>query len=416
VRGLIEGFYGTPWTWDERIEIGRELGAAGMDTYVYAPKDDPLHRARWREPYAEADLEAFERLASEQPLRVGFSVSPGLSMDPGDPTDRAALLAKFEQLIGRGIALVGVLFDDLDPAPGLGAAHGSVARWLRERLDPDVELFMVPLHYTGVTGSAYLRELDAEVPSEVAIGWTGRYVVNDTIGLGDAAAWSEVMGGRRPLLWDNTPVNDVLMADHLFTGPLRGRDPSLPAALSGYLANPMVQARASRPALLSAAAWLRGEDPDAAWQTAVGVDRVLMEGCDGAAPAQLAAAAVGGDTSAAAELEAWCGAAERCEAGELGQSVQPWVDQLRAEASVAKVACQMLRMDLDEARRTAPLLYVMWPGVRTSSVQVLGGRGSLVPALGQDEHSRWIAAAESYRPPASVTDQVVEAVFARLVL
>jgi hyaluronoglucosaminidase len=414
VRGLIEGFYGTPWSWDERIEIGRALGAAGMDTYVYAPKDDPLHRQRWREPYGEADLAAFERLASEQPLRVGFSVSPGLTMDPDDPADRAALLAKFEQLIERGVALVGVLFDDLDPSPGLGAAHGAVTRWLRERLDPEVELFMVPLHYTGVTGSVYLRELDAEVPSDVAIGWTGRYVVNDTIESDEVAAWSQVMSGRKPLLWDNTPVNDVLMKDHLFTGPLRGRDPSLPDLLSGYLANPMVQARASRPPLLSAAAWLRGEDPEAAWQSAVGADRVLMEGCDGAAPALLAAAAVGGDTSAAAELEAWCGAAERCEAGELGPGVQPWVDQLRAEAAVARIACQLLRMDLDEARRTAPLLYVMWPGVRTSSVQVLGGRGSLMPALGQDEHSRWIAAAESYRPPASVTDQLVDAVFARL--
>jgi hyaluronoglucosaminidase len=414
VRGLIEGFYGTPWSWDERIEIGQVLGAAGMDTYVYAPKDDPLHRQRWREPYAEADLESFERLASEQPLRVGFSVSPGLSIDPGDTADRAALLTKFEQLVERGVSLVGVLFDDLDPAPGLGAAHGSVTRWLRERLDPGVELFMVPLHYTGVSGSAYLRELDAQVPSDVTIGWTGRYVVNDTIEAAEAAAWSTAMSGRKPLLWDNTPVNDVLMAQHLFTGPLRGRDPSLPAVLSGYLANPMVQARASRPALLSAAAWLRGDDPISAWQDAVGDDRVLMEGCDGQAPALLAAAAVAGDTSAAAELEAWCGAAEQYEAGELGPGVQPWVDQLRAEASVAKVACQLLRMDVDEARRTAPLLYVMWPGVRNSPVQVLGGRGSLMPALGQDEHSRWVAAADSYRPPASVTDQLVEAVFARL--
>ncbi len=268
MRGLIEGFYGTPWTWEERTEVCRALGAAGMDTYLYAPKDDPLHRLEWRTPYPAEELDAFARLVDDQPLRVGFSVSPGLSLDPHDPEDRQALLAKYLQLTDRGITLVGLLFDDLDPAAGLGTTHGRVTSWLRDQLPDHVELLMVPLHYTGVTGSAYLEELHAEVPAEVPIGWTGRHVINDVITAQDARAWSSVMGGRRPLLWDNTPVNDALMTAHLFTGPLRGRDPELPSVLSGYLANPMVQARASLPPLLSAAAWLRGEDPAAAWHEA----------------------------------------------------------------------------------------------------------------------------------------------------
>ena len=49
MNGVIEGFYGTPWTWDERALVCRGIAAAGGDTYVYAPKDDPLHRDRWRE-------------------------------------------------------------------------------------------------------------------------------------------------------------------------------------------------------------------------------------------------------------------------------------------------------------------------------------------------------------------------------
>ena len=59
MRGIIEGFYGRPWTWEERRHVGGVLAAAGMDTYVYAPKDDPLHRERWREPYPDAELRAF---------------------------------------------------------------------------------------------------------------------------------------------------------------------------------------------------------------------------------------------------------------------------------------------------------------------------------------------------------------------
>jgi hyaluronoglucosaminidase len=413
VRGIIEGFYGPPWSWQERVEVGRSLGEAGMDTYVYAPKDDPLHRARWREPYPDEVLREFGRLVDEQPLRVGFCVSPGLSIDAQDAEDRRALLAKFEQLTARGVTLVGVLFDDLDPAPGLGAAHGQLTSWLREQLGADVDLFTVPLHYTGTTSSDYLDELVGRVPPDVPIGWTGRHVVNESISAEDARARAAVTDGRAPLLWDNTPVNDVLMQHRLSAGPLRGRDPGLLAELSGYLANPMVQARASLPALRSAAAWCAGEDPETAWQLAAAPNRVLLEGVDGVVPAQLAAAALGGDAAALDELEGWFGAATSCDVGDLGDQVRPWVEQLHAEAEVGRVVCGLLRAEPDEAARAAPLLYVMWP-LPPGDVSVLGGRGELLPAMTQDRRSRWVATGESYRSPANVVDRLVQAVFARL--
>lgn len=413
MHGLIEGFYGTPWSWDARIEVCTLLAAAGMDTYVYAPKDDPLHRSDWRTPYPREELDGFERLASAQPMRVGFSVSPGLSLDPASTADRDALLAKYLRLIERGITLVGLLFDDLDPAPGLGVVHGEITAWLRDALPGDVELFMVPLHYTGVSSSPYLDELLTALPAEVAIGWTGRHVVNEVITAQDARERSAALGGRAPLLWDNTPVNDAVMARHLFTGPLRGRDPELVGELAGYLANPMLQARASVAPLLSAAAWCRGEDPAAAWRASLGEERVLLEGCDGEVPALLTAGALDGDPVALADLEAWFGAAERCEAGRLGAEVQPWVDQLHTEAAVGKLACQVLRADDDEAARIAAVLLLMWPVPRRDH-DVLGGNGSLVPALGQDHESRWVTSSEAFRGGAHLVDRLVEAVFRRL--
>ncbi len=176
MRGLIEGFYGTPWSWDQRIEVCRAVGAAGMDTYLYAPKDDPLHRSDWRTPYPGSVLDGFERLVAEQPLRVGFSVSPGLSMDAGSAEDRAALLGKYRTVIERGVRLVGLLFDDLDPSPGLGTVHGRATAWLREQLPDDVELVMVPLHYIH---ACYVRShynameigmQDAPRPREILYG------------------------------------------------------------------------------------------------------------------------------------------------------------------------------------------------------------------------------------------------------
>jgi hyaluronoglucosaminidase len=47
IRGVIEGFYGTPWTHEERLDLIRFCAAEGLDTWVHAPKDDPYHRPRW---------------------------------------------------------------------------------------------------------------------------------------------------------------------------------------------------------------------------------------------------------------------------------------------------------------------------------------------------------------------------------
>ena len=62
--GVVEGFYGRPWSWRKRHHLLATLAADGMTAYLYAPKNDPLHRDRWREPYPAADLDRFAALAA----------------------------------------------------------------------------------------------------------------------------------------------------------------------------------------------------------------------------------------------------------------------------------------------------------------------------------------------------------------
>jgi hyaluronoglucosaminidase len=414
VRGIIEGFYGPPWSWDTRRLVCDELSTVGFDTYVYAPKDDPLHRDRWRDPYDDATLTDFAALVDDGTLRVGFGIAPGLSIDPDAHGDRAALLAKVEQVLETGVGLVCLALDDLPPADGLGERHGHLTSWLRDALPAEVELVLVPTHYTGCERTPYLDAIARLVPVDVPVAWTGRHVVNDTITAADARAWSDAMDGRRPLLWDNWPVNDAVMSDRLHTGPLRGREADLPDHLAGYLANPMPQARASMPALRSAAAWLAGDDPEDAWRWSLGPARVLAEGCDAAVPSALCDAALAGDDGAAEELAGWLDEAARCDDGGWGDDVRPWVEQLRAEAEVARTALAVLRADSGEAARLAPLLLVTWPAVRTSGVSVLGGRGGVRPMLGQDAAGHWTAAPGCIVPERSVCDRLVAAAFARL--
>lgn len=414
MRGIIEGFYGPPWSWADRRRISETLAGAGMDTYVYAPKDDPLHRERWREPYDDAFLDDLSALAAPGALRVGFAVSPGLSIDVSSDGDRAALADKIAQVTRRGVSLIGLCLDDLPPAPGLGARHGELTAWLADALGPGVDLFMVPTHYTGCDRTPYLDELVQRVPGDVLVGWTGRLVVNDRIEAADADAWSAAAGGRRPLLWDNTPVNDALMASRLRAGPLRGRTPGLVGRIGGYLSNPMVQAAASLPALLSAAAWLRGDDPEAAWASAVGRQRVLADGCDSGMPTLLGRRSLAGDAGATAELRTWLETAVGCEAGPWGADVEPWAEQLRRESAVCLAALDALAADGSERARRATAAIFLWSGVRSLTVEVLGGRGGITAGLGQDVDGAWVADRSAYVPPANLTDLLVAGLAASL--
>ncbi len=83
----------------------------------------------------------------------------------------------------------------------------------------------------------------------------------------------------------------------------------------GYMANPMMQPRASMLPLASIAAWCTGGDPSAAWDAAATELgwRAFAEACDGAVPQQLVRALIEegdgpGWVGAADDLESWLNA------------------------------------------------------------------------------------------------------------
>ena len=38
ILGVVEGFYGNPWTKDERLNLLKRMKEQNMNTYIYAPK------------------------------------------------------------------------------------------------------------------------------------------------------------------------------------------------------------------------------------------------------------------------------------------------------------------------------------------------------------------------------------------
>lgn len=269
-RGVIEGFYGVPWSHQDRVDMLRFMGSVGLNTYIYAPKDDPFHRERWREPYPPADLARVAelvRVGREAGVNVWFAVSPGLSMTYSSDADYAALLGKLEAVRAIGVRDVGLFLDDVpetlthpeDQARfhSLAAAHAFVVKRLKADLDArGMGLLIVQTAYATIFGGrAYLDELAAALPPGVPLIWTGTDVRPATMGKPDATEW----GGwikRKPFIWDNYPVNDF-SPGRLFLGPITGRAADLDAYVAGYVSNPMNQAHASMLPLWTTADYLR---------------------------------------------------------------------------------------------------------------------------------------------------------------
>jgi hypothetical protein len=84
--------------------------------------------------------------------------------------------------------------------------------------------------------------------------WTGPEVASPAITVVQAREWGRLVG-RKPLVWDNFPVNDG-RAWRVFLGPVRNREAGLPAAVEGVFSNPMNQAHASMIALETVADYL----------------------------------------------------------------------------------------------------------------------------------------------------------------
>jgi hyaluronoglucosaminidase len=265
-RGVVEGFFGPVWSMAHRRRLFEFGAARGMNTYLYAPKDDPYHRERWMEPYPPKQWQELLTIIREAQKRhidfvYGFHPGKGLLFSAKEPL--RVLLSKAQRFYDAGVRTFAVLFDDipsyLEHAVDREHFNNSLARaegnWLAEIVDrqpaawSDVEWWICPSFYTpdrlltrvfGAFEPHFLQNLANYLPADIPCCWTGPSVVSEKITLPHVRKIAKLVG--RPLiLWDNYPVNDLSMKDELHIGPLKNRDPHLPKLVYAYLNNPLVQ-------------------------------------------------------------------------------------------------------------------------------------------------------------------------------
>ncbi|HDN18265.1 MAG TPA: hypothetical protein ENF41_04305 [Candidatus Bathyarchaeota archaeon] len=280
VRGIVEGFYYRPWSWKDRRDMINFMGYVRMNTYIYAPKDDPYHRKKWRLPYPYEDIMELRKLAREADIwgvDIVFAISPGLSVRYSSDSEVEKIVEKLMEVRKIGIEKYAIFYDDIPPRLGykedakryrsLGEAHADFTNRVIDRLEKsgvEIESFLVcPTEYRGVRLGEYVSDLASGVKGNVYLMWTGPQVCSPEIGYEETKLVCEKMGGR-VVIWDNYPVNDYAR-NRLNLGPLMGRDRRLDEIVDGITFNPMNEAHASFIPLTTASDYLwnpRKYNPD----------------------------------------------------------------------------------------------------------------------------------------------------------
>jgi hypothetical protein len=287
LSGVVEGFYGQPWSRDERVQLFDWMAAWGLDTYFYAPKDDLHHRALWREPYSDPDLGSLGELIAEcsrRELRFVYGIGPGLDIRYSDSSELARLYARVEQMTDAGCRHVAVLFDDVPDrmaredrerfgalAPAQAHVANALFTWIRAR-QPHARLLFCPTAYcgrmaaAGLGGDGYLRAIGQGLLPGIDVLWTGPEIVSRELTLAHVREVGAVLG-RKPVIWDNLHANDY-DGRRFYCGPYSGRSLTLRAEIGGMLTNPNNELPLNYVPIRTLAQYLRAEghwDPRQAW-------------------------------------------------------------------------------------------------------------------------------------------------------
>ena len=276
LRGVVEGFYGNPYSHSDRIEQFKFYGRTKLNTYIYGPKDDPYHRDKWRELYPEQERKRISELvtqAHQRGVRFVWAIHPGLDIKWTEE-DRKAVVRKCEDMYRLGVRSFAVFFDDISADDESARHQAELLNYLYEHFEKTGmkigSLILCPTQYNQAWAKgAYLDILGTKMNPKIEIMWTGKTVV--TMIDRETMEYVNARIRRKGYIWLNYPVTDFAV-DHILLGPMRGNASDIDQLVSGFVANPMEYAEASKVGIFGVADYLwnmKAYDADRAWEGAV---------------------------------------------------------------------------------------------------------------------------------------------------
>ena len=288
-RGFIEGYYGNPWSLEDRIDLMKFGGEIKMNQYVFAPKDDPYHNSQWRDLYPTENLENIKKLAqagNENKCFFVYALHPFMNRPfnfNNYDADLKTVKAKYLQVIKSGVRQIALLEDDAtgSSAANLSRLLNDLTDWLTnlknsEYPDLKTDILYCPNDYMGNGSSAKLKGINASANRQVHMVMTGNAIWGQvTANFADNFynnVASDGVAGRYPYMWVNWPCNDnyktgLIMGGHntILHTRINGRK------YEGIILNPMQHSEPSKVAIFTAAdycwkPWDAKEEGDQAWE------------------------------------------------------------------------------------------------------------------------------------------------------
>ncbi len=283
-RGTVEGYYGAPWSFEARKAQFEFYGRNKMNTYIYAPKDDPYHHGMGcYQPYPAdkaAQIRELIKHAKANHVRFVWAIHPANTVkwnENGGKKQLEGLIRKMEWMYELGVRDFGVLVDDSSGEIGKAERQVQLCNYLLENFihkhkDVNQTLIMCPTGYNKAwTNAQFLGTLGEGLNPDIRVMWTGNTVVHDITLEGQQ--WVNQHVKRPTFIWWNWPCNDFKRS-RISMGRTYGlgTEPEMKNAMSGFVANPMEHAEASKVGLFGVAdyTWnITGFESDKSWKEGI---------------------------------------------------------------------------------------------------------------------------------------------------
>lgn len=268
--GIIEGYFGEPWTWPDRTAVMRALAPRGFSFFLYAPKADAHLRRRWKEAHPAETMDAlgaFSSACRDAGVAFGIGLTPFELHGDWNADGRAALTQRLKALGELQPEIVAILFDDMrGDVPGLARTQAEIVHHAAAAIP--ARILTCPSYYSddpvldrafGPRPAGYLDDLGRLLDPAVDVFWTGEEVCSREFTSGHLARVAESLR-RKPVLWDNYPVNDgPRMSRFLHLRAFTGRG-GIANSVAAHAINPALQPWLTlAPALTLAASYAEGD-------------------------------------------------------------------------------------------------------------------------------------------------------------
>jgi len=274
--GIIEGFFGRSWTWEDRRNYAQFLALNKYNFYIYAPKSDKNLRKDWQQDWPteiKKSLSSLRQTYRAANVQFGIGLSPHeiyLDYSLKQSRDRRAILdRRIEQINQLEPDILCILFDDMrGDIPDLAQIQIDLAHQAATTSNAKKIIFC-PTYYSfdpvlerafGVMPENYWQSFARQLDKSIDMFWTGEKVCSTNYPTEHLAQVAELIG-RKPFLWDNYPVNDGAVKSNLLQ--LRAFDKGhsqLAGKIAGHAVNPMNQPWLSQIPLASLPLAYHGQD------------------------------------------------------------------------------------------------------------------------------------------------------------